>query len=78
MTDISQKPEIEYDDSTEGGSLTLTWWNRDRTETLSVVLRDGSVIGVHSARPGVGPFAPWKFELPKGLIKIDCSVMQNT
>ncbi len=76
MIDFMKKPEVEYDDSADG-NLTVTWWSEARDETLTPVIRDGSLTGVRSTRqPPRGQF-PWRVTLPRGLIKIDCSVVEG-
>jgi hypothetical protein len=72
MTDIDvmQRPEVEYDDSAD--TLTAYWRAPHNGPMFSLVIQDGCLIGVMS---GTQRDKPWKIELPKGLVRIDCSVM---
>lgn len=71
MIDLTKKPEVEYDD---GGSGSATvYWNTDGfKEMFSLVIQDGCLIGVMSDDK---MHEPWKIELPRGFIKIDCAAL---
>lgn len=71
--DLTKPPEIEYDDD----CVTLHWFAADKTRLFSLVIHDGCLIGCNSS---IEPphAAPWKVEIPKGLVKVDHTVMTVT
>lgn len=75
MIDITQKPEIEYDDSFNG-LLDIVWRSPDGKESFSLVVQDGSLIGVRS-RLDPPRSAAWKIELPKGFVRIDATAVST-
>lgn len=68
--DVMKRPEVEYDDS--GNGTVTVYWNTPEGPMFSIVIQDGCLIGVMS---GSQQQPPWKFDLPKGLLRVDCSVM---
>lgn len=74
--DFNKAPEIEYDDS-GSGILDAVWRSDDGNTSFSMVIQDGSIIGISCSLKPPTSSSAWKVSLPKGFIKIDCGTVDQ-
>lgn len=70
--DLTQRPSVEYDDS-GSGTLTVSWLTEDKQKMFSVVLMDGAIMGVNTSLGSSADPRPWKIQLPKTALRINCN-----
>lgn len=70
MIDATKQPDVDYDE----GCLTISWLQGN--EMVSVRIADGSLIGTYVSAEPPRATSSWKIELPRGLVKVDETVME--
>lgn len=74
--DFNKPPEVEYDDS-GSGILDAVWRSDDGNTSFSLVIQDGSIIGVSCSLEPPRSSSTWKVKLPPGFIKINCAAVSQ-
>jgi hypothetical protein len=70
MTDITKKPDVEFDNSLLD-ILKLRWIAPDGDTSFAISLQDGLIVGVLSS-VSQNRSASWKIDLPAGVMKVNC------
>jgi hypothetical protein len=70
MNITERQPVIEFDED----SLAVRWVSDDKSESFSVAILSGKVVGIHCHD---GKANTWSIPLPKGLVRIEAPDQGN-